>query len=64
MLDLAALQQALTQDDIPGLVKAATYCSSSSVAPDPASIGVLSVQLPTGSAHRTVLAASALRAVS
>jgi hypothetical protein len=48
MVDPAALQQALTQHDIPALVQTGTYCSSSPAAPDPASIGVLTVQLANG----------------
>lgn len=46
MLDPAALQRALTEHGIPALVKSDTYCSSTPAAPDPRSIGVLSVQLP------------------
>jgi hypothetical protein len=46
MLDPAALQRALRQHGIPALVKTDTYCSSSPAAPDPASIGVLSVRPP------------------
>jgi len=48
MLDPATLQQALTQHGIPALVKTGTYCSSNPAAPDPASIGVLAVQLANG----------------
>ena len=44
VLDPAALQRALTQHGIRALVKTGTYCSSSPAAPDPASIGVLSVR--------------------
>ncbi len=44
VLDPAALQQALTQHGIRALVKTGTYCWSSPAAPDPASIGVLSVR--------------------
>jgi hypothetical protein len=46
MLDPAVLQQALAQDGIRALVKTGTYCWSSPAAPDPRSIGVLSVRLP------------------
>ena len=53
MLNPSMLQQALTQHGIPALVKTGTYCSSSPAAPDPVSIGVLSVQSPTGSPHKT-----------
>jgi hypothetical protein len=42
----AALQQALAQHGIPALVKTGTYCSSDPAAPDPASIGVLSLRAP------------------
>jgi hypothetical protein len=48
ILNPATLQHALTQDGIPALVKTGTFCSSSPAAPDPTSIGVLSVQLPAG----------------
>ena len=44
MFDPAALQQALAQHGIPALVKTGTYCSSNPAAPNPASIGVLSVR--------------------
>jgi hypothetical protein len=46
MFDPAALQQALAQHGIPALVKTDTYCSSNPAAPNPASIGVLSVRAP------------------
>jgi hypothetical protein len=46
MFDPAALQRALAQHGIPALVKAGTYCWSSPAAPDPASIGVLSLRTP------------------
>ena len=46
MFDPAALQQALAQHGIPALVKTGTYCSSNPAAPNPASIGVLSVRAP------------------
>lgn len=48
MFDPAALQRALAQDGIRALVKTGTYCSSHPAAPDPASIGVLAVQLRNG----------------
>ncbi len=48
VLDPATLQQALAQHGIRALVKTGTYCSSSPAAPDPASIGVLTVQLANG----------------
>jgi hypothetical protein len=48
MLDPAALQRALAHDGVPALVKTGTSCSSNPAAPDPTSIGVLSVQLPDG----------------
>ena len=47
VLDPAALQQALAQHDIPALVKTDTSCASSPAPPDPSSIGVLSVRVPT-----------------
>ena len=50
ILDPAALQQALAQHRIPALVKTGTYCSSSPAAPDPSSIGVLTVQHANGAA--------------
>ncbi len=49
VLDPARLQRALVQHGIPALVKTSTYCSSSPAAPDPASIGVLTVQHGDGS---------------
>jgi hypothetical protein len=58
MLDPATLQQALTQDGVPALVKTGTYCTSSPAAPDPVSIGVLSLQLPGGLPHGAVPAPS------
>ena len=48
MLDPAALQRALAQHGIRALVKTGTYCSSNPAAPDPGSIGVLTVQLANG----------------
>jgi hypothetical protein len=48
MLNSATLQQALTQHGIAALVRTDSYCSSSPSAPDPATIGVLATQLPTG----------------
>jgi hypothetical protein len=58
MLDPAVLQQALAHDGIRALVKTGIYCSSSPAAPDPASIGVLSVRLPVKPPHRMVPAPS------
>lgn len=58
MLDPAVLQQALAQDGIRALVKTGIYCSSSPAAPDPASIGVLSVRLPVNPPHGMVPAPS------
>jgi hypothetical protein len=46
MFDPAALQQALAQHGIPALVKTGTYCSSNPAAPDPGSLGVLSIRPP------------------
>jgi hypothetical protein len=48
MFDPAALQRALAQHGIHALVKTGIYCSSNPAAPDPASIGVLTVQLANG----------------
>ena len=48
MLDPAALQRALAQHGIPALVKTDTYCSSNPAAPDPNSIGVLTVRHANG----------------
>jgi hypothetical protein len=58
VLNPASLQQALTQDGIPALVKSGTICSSTPAAPDPLSIGVLSVQPPNGLPHGAVPAPS------
>jgi hypothetical protein len=58
MLDPAVLQQALAHDGIRALVKTGIYCWSSPPAPDPASIGVLSVQLPVKPPHKMVPAPS------
>jgi hypothetical protein len=58
MLDPAVLQQALARDGIRALVKTGTYCWSSPAAPDPASIGVLSVRLPVKPPHVMVPAPS------
>ena len=58
MLDPAVLQQALERDGIPALVKTGIYCWSSPAAPDPASIGVLSVRLPVKPPHVMVPAPS------
>jgi hypothetical protein len=58
MLDPAVLQQALAHDGIRALVKTGIYCSSSPAAPDPASIGVLSVRLPVEPPHVMVPAPS------
>jgi hypothetical protein len=46
MFDPAALQQALAQHGIPALVTTGTYCSSHPAAPDPGSLGVLSIRPP------------------
>ena len=46
MLDPATLQQALTANGIPALVKNGTYCTSTPAPPDPVSAGVLSTPLP------------------
>jgi hypothetical protein len=46
MFDPAGLQQVLTRHGIPAVVKIDTFCSSTPAAPDPASIGVLSVRPP------------------
>ncbi len=55
ILDPATLQQALTQDGIPALVKTGTYCTSNPAAPDPVSVGVLSpFQPPSGVPHTMV----------
>ncbi len=48
LFNAAALQHALAQHGIPALVKTSTYCSSNPAAPDPASIGVLTVQFANG----------------
>jgi hypothetical protein len=58
MLNPATLQQALTQFGIPALVKTGIYCSTSPPAPDPVSIGVLSIQPPAGVPHTAVPAPS------
>jgi hypothetical protein len=58
MLDPAVLQRALAQDGIRALVKTGIYCWSSPAAPDPASIGVLSVRLPVKPSHVMVPAPS------
>lgn len=44
MFDPAVLQQALARRGIPALVRTGTYCSSSPAAPDPVSLGVLSIR--------------------
>jgi hypothetical protein len=46
VLDPAALQQALAQHNIPALVKTDTYCISTPAAPDPDTLGVLTVKPP------------------
>lgn len=53
MFDPAVLQQALAQHGIPALVKTGVYCYSSPAAPDPVSIGVLSVRPPLNAPPRT-----------
>jgi hypothetical protein len=58
MLDPAELQQALAQDGVRALVKTGIYCWSSPAAPDPTSIGVLSVRLPVSPPHVMVTAPS------
>jgi hypothetical protein len=58
MLDSAVLQQALARDGIRALVKTGSYCWSTPAAPDPASIGVLSVRLPVKPPHIMVPASS------
>jgi hypothetical protein len=58
MLDPATLQQALTEDGKPALVKSGTYCTSNPAPPDPVSAGVLSIQSPAGSPDETVPAPS------
>jgi hypothetical protein len=58
VLDPATLQQALTADDIPALVKSGTFCTSSPAPPDPVSAGVLSIQPPAGSPNEAVPASS------
>jgi hypothetical protein len=57
VLDPTTLQQALTQHGIPDLVEAGTFCTSVPAAPDPASIGVLSVRL-AAAPHKMVPAPS------
>ena len=49
MFDPAALQRALAQHGIPALVKTDASCSSSPPAPDPGSLGVLSIRPPVES---------------
>ena len=46
VFDPAALQQALAHHGIPALVKTGIYCSSDPAAPNPSSIGVLSIRPP------------------
>ena len=46
LFDPASLQQALAQHGIPALVKTGAYCWSTPAAPDPASLGVLSIRPP------------------
>jgi hypothetical protein len=55
MLDPAALQQALAQDGVRALVKTGVFCWSSPAAPDPTSIGVLTVRLPVKPAAHPVM---------
>jgi hypothetical protein len=57
MLDPATLQQALTQDGIPALVKTGTYCTSNPAPPDPVSAGVLSPFQPPGGVPHTMVPA-------
>jgi hypothetical protein len=58
MLDPAVLQKSLAHDGIRALVRTGIYCSSSPAAPNPASIGVLSVRLPVSPPHVMVPAPS------
>jgi hypothetical protein len=46
LFDPAALQQALAQHGIPALVKTGAYCWSTPAAPNPVSLGVLSIRPP------------------
>jgi hypothetical protein len=46
LFDPASLQQALAQHGIPALVKTGAYCWSTPAAPNPASLGVLSIRPP------------------
>ena len=52
MFDPAVLQQALARRGIPALVRTGTYCSSSPAAPDPVSLGVLSIRPRSGRLER------------
>jgi hypothetical protein len=52
------LQKSLAHDGIRALVRTGIYCSSSPAAPNPASIGVLSVRLPVSPPHVMVPAPS------
>lgn len=64
MLDPAALQRALTQHGIPALVKTGTYCWSNPPAPDPGSLGVLSVRPPVKPQHAAVPVPSDLNRIA
>jgi hypothetical protein len=46
MFDAAALQRALAKHGVPALVKTGTFCWSTPAAPNPASIGVLTIRPP------------------
>jgi hypothetical protein len=52
VFDPAVFQQALAQHGIPALVKTGEYCTSNPSPPNPAGIGVLSIQLPAGLPHK------------
>ena len=54
MLDPAALQQALTEDGIPALVKTDLYCTSTPSPPDPVGAGVLTTQSPLDGGNAVV----------
>jgi hypothetical protein len=52
VFDPAVFQQALAQHGIPAVVKSGVYCTSNPSPPNPAAIGVLSIQLPAGLPHQ------------
>jgi hypothetical protein len=69
IIDPAAVQQALAQHGIPALVKIDTICSSNPALPGPASIGVLTVQIPgvnpaDPGPHRVLLPANAVTVIN